>query len=297
MIGNINADGDFVFDSNMRTKQFVDFSCLNVTDIHTLVKTDVTNAIKAAVKAHMTDTLAQQLANTAKAAAKSKTITSLLPSLQNTDAKTETDVKTIVDTNITNNANIHISDIIETCVQVNISDKIFNSCVQATIAQQSIKIGDIKVKGNVIIKNNMTILQNIFEKCINNSKISHNILGDIANMTGIMADTDFKNLIKIIEKANADAKAKSEQEGIFGYLFGKLGTWVGILAIVCICAVCIIALILFAFIPKGTHTHVMMARPKTDIELSSLTGGILNHFKIQSNTWSPLSASFDMPSI
>ncbi len=301
VIGNIVAGGSFTYDSTMDTTQVVDFSCLNVSDIHTLVKTDVTNAIKNAVKANMTDDLAQKLANAAKAAAKSKTTTSLLPSLHGTDAKTETDVKTIVDTNITNNTNIKISDIIETCVEVNISEKIFQSCVNSTIAKQKTKIGNITVKGDVTIVDNKTILQNVFAKCVNKSKISHNIIGDIANMTGVMADTDFKNLIKTIEKANADAKSDAEQKGLFGDLFKNLTGLTGILIGGCLLISCciVVILIIFASIKifgGGTHTsHVVMV-PK-DIELPSTGGGVLNYLKTQPNTYSPLSASFNMPSV
>ncbi len=304
---NIHAVRDINFDLHMDLSQYADFTCVQTVDIVQKAQTKLINQMHDAITTNIaTDIISKLVAQaTANAQAQKPAIT--LPG-GSTNTTSKTDIETIVKNNITNNINVNLRNIIKTVVVTNITIDSMQSCVQNAKANQSAGGMNFDAGRDVNILVNMNANQTMFGKCKQMSNITSDILADFANITGIAVYSDVKSKIDQQIKDIGSSITKFIEK-LFGNLFGGLfsglkgltGIIIGGSVLSCCCIVVII--IIFASIKifgGGTHTsHVVMV-PKTDMELqdfSSITGGVLNYFKTQSNTYSPFSESFNMPSV
>ena len=289
---HISAEKDITIKVTQSQNLVVKYSCIQASDIRAAISVDLVNKLTAKIKSIASANLQADMINKAVTTVKRCGF-----ALGSNNATTK--ASNIVTNNITNKTDTSIKNIVQTVVSANLTDKILNTCINNVIADQSVDFYDVASKGEgVDIEVQQTQVIVSFTSCVQKAAIGASIAMDLAYITGIVSKTVRDTMIK--DRQDAAATSDIKVKGPFATLIDKLGGLVGIFISGCLLISCCIVVILLVLVGikmfNGTHTsHVMMVRPKTDIELPSLTGGILNNFKIQSNTWSPLSASFDMP--
>lgn len=205
-LDNIQVAGDFVLDGvEQKQSAVLNFECVQVTSIINEIHTDILNTMMNAIKNSSSQDILDQLESNAKATNKTGFASFPISGATKSSSDTKNNY-TSVDEKL-----INVQNVIENHISNSFKAESVNECISTVKNYQDIHKSNIKVDGNMTIKNiTQEQSSSMISKCVQNNEIVNRMANKIASDLGITIQDDKQITKKTETKTTSDTTRVSE---------------------------------------------------------------------------------------
>jgi hypothetical protein len=218
----------------------IDLTCVQPSQVRMDMMNKMTDSIVSQMKARMKSSVFAKVLTMSTSAAHTGAIS--MPFGKG--AKSSTKVKLIKNTTIDNSMDVHLKNVIRTCVHQSFTTNNIMKCSSHIVQNQDIDVQGAQAAQCINIANiHMDQATSIVTKCIQTSKTVNDVINNVAHNTGLAIASTAST--KSVTHVTTIAKSKAKQTGVIGAIGSVFsGLLAGLLPIILIVA-CVLVVVVF----------------------------------------------------